>query len=329
MTSENVPGLRVFLAGGAGVLGRRVIPLLTAAGHTVVATTRSPRRTGLLRDLEAEPVRVDAHDAGALAAAVRAAAPDVVLHQLTDLAGGDLAANARLREQGTRNLVAAALAAGVRRIVAQSICWTYVPGDGPAAESVPLDLGATEPRRTTVAGVAALEAAARELPEWVVLRYGMLYGPGTWFAPDGLRAAQAREGALRAGADVTSFVHVDDAATAAVTALGWPSGAVNVCDDEPAPAREWLPAFCRAVGAPPPPASDAPRDPAARGADNRHARRELGWRPAYPSWREGFATLAIDRDIPDNGHSRQFINGRVENSGDGHDEPMPAPGKVR
>ncbi|MEW9547015.1 NAD-dependent epimerase/dehydratase family protein [Nonomuraea sp. NPDC050783] len=309
MTSENASGLRVFLAGGAGVLGRRIIPLLVAAGHAVVATTRDERRFGLLRDLGATPVRADAYDAAALAAAVRGSGADVVMHQLTDLTGYDLAANARIRTEGTRNLVDAALAAGVRQIVAQSICWTYVPGEDPAGEAVPLDLDAPEPRRSTVAAVAALESAARELPEWVVLRYGMLYGPGTWFEPRGLRARQAREGALVANADVTSFVHVDDAAAAAVEALRWPSGPVNVCDDEPAPARDWLPAFCRAVGAPPPPVpsgvpgvpgtpgGDTPRDPAARGADNRHARRDLGWTPAYPSWRKGFEAVASD--IPD------------------------------
>src|SRR6185312_2457245 len=114
---------------------------------------------------------------------VRAARPDVVVHQLTDLAGGDSGANATLRIDGTRNLVAAARAAGVRRIVAQSVAWAYQPGETPAGESVPLDLEAPQPRQTTVYGIRALEFAVRELPEWVVLRYGVLYGPDTWFAP--------------------------------------------------------------------------------------------------------------------------------------------------
>ncbi|HEX4817200.1 MAG TPA: NAD(P)-dependent oxidoreductase [Nonomuraea sp.] len=285
--------MHIFLAGGAGVLGRRIVPLLLAAGHTVTATTRDEARLGLLRDLGATPVRADVYDPAALAAALRGA--DVVMHQLTDLAAYDLAANARLREVGTRNLVDAALAAGVRRVVAQSIAWAYEPGDAPAAEDTPLDLDAPEPRRTTVAAVAALESAARRLPECVVLRYGMLYGPGTWFEPRGLRAAQARSGALTAGADVTSFVHADDAAAAAVRALTWPSGAVNVCDDEPAPAADWLPAFCRAVGAPAPPRDDSPRSGYARGADNRYAREDLGWTPRHVSWRDGFARTGVPR----------------------------------
>jgi nucleoside-diphosphate-sugar epimerase len=139
----------------------------------------------------------------------------------------------------------------------------------------------------------------RELGEWVVLRYGLLYGPGTWYAADGMLADRARAGELTADADVSSFVHVDDAASAAVAALTWPSGAVNVCDDEPATGRQWLPAFCASVGAPVPPDAAGTVTPGtggaavrhgwARGADNRHARKQLGWTPSRPSWRDGFA----------------------------------------
>jgi nucleoside-diphosphate-sugar epimerase len=185
-------------------------------------------------------------------------------------------------------VVAMTRAAGVGRIVAQSIAWVYAPGERPAREDEPLDLGAEEPRRTTVSGVDALETAVRELPEWVVLRYGLLYGPGTFYAHDGAQADAARAGKLVAGADVSSFVHTEDAALAAALALGWPAGAVNVCDDDPAPASEWVPAFCAAVGAPVPPAGTAPRAPWARGADNARAR-ELGWTPARRTWRAGFA----------------------------------------
>jgi len=195
------------------------------------------------------------------------------------LAAADLEANARLRVVGTRNLVDAAHAAGVRRIVAQSVAFGYEDGPFPAAEDTPL--------RPDLRGVPELESAAAELPEWVVLRYGLFYGPGTWYAPDGMMAERARAGELVADDSVTSFVHIDDAAIAAVDALTWPSGPVNVCDDEPAAGRDWVPAFCAAVGAPAPPRS-ASRMAGARGADNRRAR-ELGWKPGHPSWRDGFA----------------------------------------
>jgi nucleoside-diphosphate-sugar epimerase len=271
--------MRILLAGSTGVIGRRLEPLLTAKGHEVIGLARNG------------PVAVDVLDRDAVATAVRDARPDVVMHQLTSLRTRDFGANSRLRRVGTRNLVDAALAAGVRRIVAQSIAWAYEPGTGPASEETPLDLDAAEPRRTTVAGVAALESALREAPEWVVLRYGTLYGPDTWYARNGLMAQFAGAGKVPADEDVSSLLHVDDAVAAAAAALRWPTGAVNVCDDEPAAASEWVPAFCAAIGVPAPAATGGERHGWARGASNRYARKHLGWTPNHPSWRTGFATL--------------------------------------
>ncbi|MEU4481842.1 NAD(P)-dependent oxidoreductase [Micromonospora sp. NPDC023966] len=271
--------MRILLAGSTGVIGRRLAPLLTAQGHEVVGLARNG------------PLAVDVFDRDAVAAAVRDVRPDAVLHQLTSLSTGDRAANARLRRVGTRNLVDAALAAGVRRIVAQSIAWAYEPGAEPATEEDPLDLHAAEPRQTSVAAVAALESAVQEAPEWIVLRYGTLYGPDTWYARDGQMAQLAAAGKVLADADVSSLLHVDDAVAAALAALDWPSGAVNVCDDEPAPAAEWVPAFCAAAGVPAPAVTEGERHGWARGASNHYARKHLGWTPKYPSWRAGFAAL--------------------------------------
>ena len=275
--------MHILFAGATGVVGRRIVPLLVANGHQVTGLTRSPGRAAALRALGAEPVIADVVDRAAVVAAVRSAAPDIVVHQLTDLAGADLGANARLRVVGTRNLVDAAHTAGVRRIVAQSIAFGYEDGPGPATEDTPL--------RPDLRGVPELESAVAELAEWVVLRYGLFYGPDTWYAPGGMMADRARAGEVVADESVASFVHVDDAATAAVDALAWPSGPVNVCDDEPAAGRDWVPAFCAAVGAPPP-RHAASRTAGARGADN-HRARQLGWNPRHPSWRNGFAALAI------------------------------------
>nr|WP_042191536.1 NAD-dependent epimerase/dehydratase family protein [Kibdelosporangium sp. MJ126-NF4]CEL20138.1 NAD-dependent epimerase/dehydratase [Kibdelosporangium sp. MJ126-NF4]CTQ97363.1 NAD-dependent epimerase/dehydratase [Kibdelosporangium sp. MJ126-NF4] len=281
--------MRIFLAGASGVVGRRVTSLLTSQGHRVIGATR--RASDLLASLGAEVSVVDVYDRDALADAVRAARPDVVMHQLTDLSDGSRAANARVREEGTRNLVDAAIGAGVRRIIAQSISWTYEPGIEPATEDVPLDLAAASDRLDTVRAVDTLEKTVQRIPEWVVLRYGLFYGPDTWYTRDALMAEVAAKGELPAYADVTSFVHVDDAAAAAVSALEWPTGFVNVCDDEPAAGYDWTPVFCQAVGAPEPSRSDAPRADWARGADNQYARQKLGWTPQWPSWRAGFATL--------------------------------------
>src|SRR5579883_1637409 len=262
--------MKIFVAGATGVMGRRLVPLLVAAGHEVVGTTRTGEKAGMLRAMGAVPAVVDAFDRAGLATAVSAAQPDVVMHQLTDLSARDSAANARVRIEGTRHLVDAARAAGVRRLIAQSIAWAYEPGPGPADEGVPLDTAAPEPRHTLVAGVQALETAADEIEGAVVLRYGLFYGPGTWYAPDGAIAEQVRRGEVTADASVSSF---------------------NDVDDEPAPGSVWLPVYAASLGAPAPRIGTG-QERGARGASNGKARRQLGWRPLYPSWREGFVRVA-------------------------------------
>jgi nucleoside-diphosphate-sugar epimerase len=272
--------MRIFLAGGTGVLGSRLVPGLVAAGHEVVATSRHPQRLEPLERLGAQGVVVDVYDADRLRAVVREAAPDLVLNELTDLAGSDLDANARLREVGMPNLVAAAQAAGVGRMVVESIAFVYGPGDTLAVEDDPVEPGSA---------VEAMERQAGALPRLTVLRYGMLYGPGTWYAPGARMADAVGAGQVPATPAITSFVHVDDAVTATVQALGWPDGTYNVVDDEPAPATEWLPVFAAAVGAPAPEVADLPPGAArGRGASNAKAR-AAGWTPRYPSWRQGFA----------------------------------------
>jgi len=218
--------MRIFLAGAGGAIGRRLTPLLRAAGHQVTGTTRSADKAAALARLGAEPVVVDVFDAPALMRAVKAAAPEVVIHQLTDLAFAPgtpqyeegLARNARLRIEGTRNLVTAAKAAGIGRMIAQSIAFIYAPGSGARVETDPLDLGAAGARKRTVDGVVALEAATLEMPEGIVLRYGLLYGPGTWTGETPHPPA----------------VHVDAAAQAALLALTkGEHGIYNIAEDDP------------------------------------------------------------------------------------------------
>lgn len=218
--------MKIFLAGAAGAIGRRLTPLLLANGHTVVGTTRSADKSAALRALGAEPVIVDVFDAEALRRAVLTAQPDAVIHQLTDLAFAPgtpqyqegLARNARLRVEGTRNLIAASLAAGVRRVVVQSIAWIYAPGSGARVETDPLK-PAEGAAAVTVSAVETLERAVLAMPEGIVLRYGFFYGPGTWSLDTPTPPA----------------VHVDAAAKAAVLALtrGLP-GIYNIAEDSPA-----------------------------------------------------------------------------------------------
>jgi len=275
--------MRIFLAGGTGVIGRGLVPALVAAGHDVVAMTRREDRLERLAELGARGVVADAYDADRLTEVMRQAMPDVVLHELTDLGEADLEANARLRRVGTANLVAAAEAASVERIVVESISWVYAAGEGPAVETEALEPGTA---------VEEMELLARRLPHATVLRYGLLYGPGTWYAPGARMAEAVAAGEVAATPSVSSFVHIDDAVSATVQALEWPDGPYNIVDDEPAAANEWLPAFAAAVGArAPEPTALSPGAVAGRGASNAKAR-SRGWEPRWASWREGFQHLA-------------------------------------
>jgi nucleoside-diphosphate-sugar epimerase len=224
--------MKIFLAGAGGAIGRRLTPLLCAAGHTVVGTTRSAEKADAIAKLGAAPVVVDVFDAPALARAVAAAAPQVMIHQLTDLAfapgtpqyNEGLERNARLRIEGTPNLVAAAKTAGVRRLISQSIAFVYAPGDGMRVESDPLDLATTGVRKRTVDGVVALEDATLQTSEGIVLRYGLLYGPGTWFERD----KRGKPG-----------LHVDAAAQAALLAVSKGArGIYNLAEDDGAVSSE-------------------------------------------------------------------------------------------
>jgi nucleoside-diphosphate-sugar epimerase len=313
--------MNIFIAGASGAVGRSLIPLLTSNGHTVVGTTRSAVKADALRALGAEPVVLDGLDRAAVLAAVTAARPDAIVHQMTALAGDiDLrrfartfADTNRLRTEGTDNLLAAARAAGVERVVAQSFTgWPYARVGGPVkSEDDPLDPDPPAQLRTTLDAIRRLEAAVTGAGG-VALRYGGFYGPGTGLVPGGDQWEMVRARKLPLvgdGAGISSFCHIEDAASATLAALErWTPGEIyNVCDDEPAPAREWVPALARAVGAKPP--RHVPRWVArlaagehavammceVRGASNAKAKRELGWTPAWPTWREGFAALSAVR----------------------------------
>jgi 2-alkyl-3-oxoalkanoate reductase len=304
--------MRVFVAGAAGAVGQQLLPLLAAQGHQVTAATRSPAKAGRLRELGAEPVVVDGLDAMAVGEAVARAEPDAVIHQMTSLAGDpDLrhfdrmfAVTNRLRTQGTDHLLAAAAAAGARRFIAQSYTgWPNIREGGPVkTEDDPLEPNPPGQRES----LAAIEYVERVVPaaapmQGIVLRYGSFYGPGASDAFVGL-VRRRRLPIIGDGAGVWSFLHIHDAATATAAALehGRP-GVYNVVDDEPARVAEWLPFLAQAVGAKPPRRIPAWLGRLAageaavaamtqiRGSSNARAKRELGWQPAWPSWRQGFS----------------------------------------
>jgi len=300
--------MRVFLAGATGVIGSPLVPQLLQAGHEVTAMTRSVLRASQLEAAGADPVVCDVFDADEVRAAMASASPDAVIHQLTALparldwgAPNVFDANNRVRTAGTRVLVEAALASGASRVVAQSIAFVYAPeGDPVKQEDAALFTDAPPPLGGLVEAVAELEQLVTGTAgiEGLALRYGMLYGPGTFHDRYGSTAADVIAGRVplvEGATGMYSWLHVDDAASAAVAALerGAP-GIYNVVDDEPAPQPEWLPVFAQALRAEPPALAETPPPPdspvmSLRGASNAKAKREFGWRPRYASWREGFA----------------------------------------
>jgi 2-alkyl-3-oxoalkanoate reductase len=305
--------MRVFVAGASGAIGLPLVRQLAAAGHEVTGTTRREGRAVMIRAAGGAAVICDVFDAQALEEAVRAAEPEVVFNQLTSLPERynprtiDYGPTNRVRGEGGANLMKAALATGARRYVTQSIAFLYAPEgsllkdeDARPFEEAPAPFDQ---------GVAAVLAHEREVLgtdgiEGVVLRYGQFYGPGTYYDHGGgieREVAKRRLPLIGPGTGISSFIHVEDAASASVAALdrGAP-GVYNICDDEPAAMREWLPVYAEAAGAKRPlrvPTwlARLAGGPMAvefgvnlRGASNAKAKRELGWKPRYASWRQGF-----------------------------------------
>ena len=309
--------MKVLLAGATGVMGRHLVPRLVAAGHDVTGITRTAAKRDDLRALGATPVVADALDADAVARAVAEAEPEAIIHQLTAIPASldirhfdrDFALTNRLRTEGTDHLLAAGHAVGVRRFIAQSYAgWPSARTDGAVkTEEDPLDPHPAAAMRETHEAIRHVEdaVAGAAWTEGIVLRYGGFYGPGTSLDDDGEQVEMIRKRrypVVGDGGGVWSFVHIEDAADATVAALErGRRGIYNVVDDEPAPVAEWLPAVARGLGAKPP--RHVPRwlgrlvageagavmMTEVRGASNEKAKRELGWQPRHPTWREGLA----------------------------------------
>ena len=304
--------MRVFVTGATGVLGRHLVHGLVAAGHQVTATTRTPGKVTQLREAGAAPVVVDGLDREAVIAAVRAAAPEVIVHEMTALADMRnvrrvdqvFAATNELRTRGTDNLLAAAARAGTRRFIAQS--YAGAAPDKPSGgalktEDDPLDWRSIPGAVQMPAAITHVDTAVPgAVPEGVVLRYGTFYGAGA-SDPVVEMVRKRRLPVIGGGTGVWSFIEITDAAAATIAAVGHGApGVYNVVDDDPAPVAEWLPYLAQVAGAKPPLRLPAwlgrllagefvvAQMTTSRGSSNEKARKELGWEPQYPSWREGF-----------------------------------------
>ena len=312
--------MRVFVAGATGAIGKQLVPRLVAAGHEVHGMTRSESRRALLSELGAVPVLADALDPDQVAEAVARAMPEVIVQELTAIGpvnprhlDRDFAQTNRLRTEGTDYLLSAGQAVGVRRFVAQGVAGyaAYArTGGAVKSEDDPLDATPAREMRETAAAIHHLEQAVlgARWTDGIVLRYGVFYGPGTTLAPgeEQFELVRRRKFPLVGDAGgVWSFIHIADAAEATVAAVEHGSrGVYNVVDDDPAQVAEWLPALAEQLDARKP--MRVPRFVGrlfageagvvmmteARGASNAKAKRELGWRPAHPSWRQGFAAAA-------------------------------------
>ena len=315
--------MKVFVAGGSGAMGRRLVPRLVAEGYQVVAMTRDAGKAPWLSAVGAQPVIADALDRAAVRAAVTGAGPEVVIHQLTALGGArdykrfdrEFALTNRLRTEGTDYLLEGARAAGVRRFIAQSYGnWNYArTGTGLKTEQDPFDATPPANQKQSLAAIRYVESAVTGA-EGIALRYGNFYGPGTGFAVDGAIVTRVRKRQFPIvgdGSGVWSFVHMDDAAAAAIAAIGHGGpGVYNVVDDEPLPVSVWLPLLAEAVGARRPMRVPVWLGRLAagevgvsmmtqiRGTSNAKAKAELGWAPRYRTCREGFRDGLSEVPVP-------------------------------
>ena len=324
--------MRVFVTGATGALGRYLVPGLIAAGHQVTATTRTPGKVARLRAAGADAVVVDGLDRGAVLAAVQAAAPEVIVHEMTALSGMRsfrhpdklFAVTNELRTRGTDNLLAAAQQAGTRRVIAQGYAGPgpdQRSGGGLKTEEEPLDW---RPLPSAVRAPAAIRHVEQAVPqaaaEGIVLRYGSFYGPGASdVLVDMVRKRQVP--VIGGGAGVWSFIEITDAAAATLAAVGQGApGVYNIVDDDPAPVAQWLPYLAQVTGAKPPLRVPAwlgrllagefvvAQMTTSRGYSNEKARRELGWQPRYPSWRDGFRAWVGEKDAT---HMREESDERL------------------
>lgn len=310
--------MRVFVAGATGAIGKQLVPLLVDAGHEVHGMTRHETKRAMLEDIGAVPVVADALDPDQVARAVGEAQPEVIVHQLTALAGPGMRAlkrgvelTNRLRTEGTDHLLSAGQAVGVRKFVAQSNYAVYDRTGGPVkSEEDPLDADPPGKLGVGLAAMRHLEDAVlgATWTEGIALRYGGFYGPGTNMTSGGELFEMIRKRRfplIGGGGGIWSFVHIADAAEATLAAIEHGSrGVYNIVDDDPAPVSEWLPVLSQMLSGKPP--RRMPRFIVrmfageggvvmmtdARGASNAKAKRELGWAPAHPSWRQGFATVS-------------------------------------
>jgi nucleoside-diphosphate-sugar epimerase len=276
---------KIFVVGATGLIGTKLTKRLLEEGYDVAGLTRSQQGKAKLEDQGVTGFIGDVFKADTVEAAVASYKPDVIINEITDLKQADMSANTRVRKEGTKNIVSAALNNDVQHIQSQSIAFVYEGGQGLATEETPLDYQATGERKVTVDGVEALEQETARIPHHVILRYGLLYGPQTWFGKNGMIYNQFIDGSVSMSNGIQSFIHIDDAVETAIQALSFEPGIYNVTDDNPVDGETWAKWYAQLLNVNPTLNIEQAADHE-RGASNKKFRQQ-GGKLIYSDWQEG------------------------------------------
>ncbi|MCQ9278269.1 NAD-dependent epimerase/dehydratase family protein [Staphylococcus borealis] len=280
---------KIFITGATGLIGTRLTQRLIEEGYEVAGFTTSEKGKAKLEGLGAKAYIGDILKADTIDAAVGDFRPDIIINQITDLKNVDMAANTKVRVEGGKNLTDAALKYDVKKVVAQSIGFMYEPGEGLATEETPLDNHSDGDRKITVDGVIGLEKETARMDHYVVLRFGWLYGPGTWYGKDGMIYNQFKNGEVTLSDGVTSFIHLDDAVEVSIQAMNFDNGIYNVADDAPVKGSEFAEWYAKEVGVDPK-VTIQPAQPFERGIKNDKFKAQ-GGTLIYNTWKDGMHPL--------------------------------------
>ncbi|AKL92712.1 NAD-dependent epimerase/dehydratase family protein [Staphylococcus capitis] len=276
---------KIFVTGATGLIGTKLVKRLKEEGHEVAGFTTSEHGKQKLENAGVQPYVGDILKADTIDAAIEAFKPEIIINQITDLKNVDMSANTKVRIDGSKNLMDAAIKHNVRKVIAQSIAFTYEAGEGLATEETPLDYNSTGDRKVTVDGVEGLENETKRLGEYVVLRFGWLYGPGTWYGKDGMIYNQFIDGNVTLSDGVTSFVHLDDAVETSIQAINFDNGIYNVADDEPVKGSDFAEWYKNQLQVNPK-ITIQPAQPFERGVTNDKFKAQ-GGKLIYSTWKDG------------------------------------------
>ncbi|CAL29341.1 NAD-dependent epimerase/dehydratase family protein [Staphylococcus carnosus] len=280
---------KIFVTGATGLIGTKLTKRLLEEGYEVAGLTTSQNGKEKLQNAGVTPYVGDIFDYDTIDEAIGDFKPDVIMNEITDLKNVDMAANTKVRIEGTKNLVDAAIKHDVENMQSQSIAFVYEGGKGLATEETPLDYNATGDRKVTVDGVEGLEKETARIKNHVILRYGWLYGPGTWYGEDGMIYSQFKNGKVDMTDGVLSFIHIDDAVETAIQALNFETGTYNVADDDPVRGDAWADWYANQLNVSPE-INIAPAEPFERGVSNKKFKAQ-GGTLIYPSWKDGMKDI--------------------------------------